>query len=102
MNDQDLQAIYLVIHSIPKGKVATYGQIAAIAGLPGKARMVGKILSRLPQGSAIPWHRVINAAGKVSLPEGSDGYEVQQRRLKQEGIGFNGSRIKLKIYQWVN
>ncbi|MFQ3324130.1 MAG: methylated-DNA-protein-cysteine methyltransferase-like protein [Pseudomonadales bacterium] len=102
MNDQDLQAIYLVINSIPQGKVATYGQIATIASLPGKARMVGNILSRLPQGSTIPWHRVINAAGKISLPEGSGAYEVQQRRLKQEGIEFNGSRIKLKIYQWVN
>lgn len=102
MNDQDLQVIYLVIHSIPKGKVATYGQVAAIAGLPGKARMVGKTLSHLPQGSAIPWHRVINAAGKISLPEESDSYVKQQQRLKQEGIEFNGAKIKLKTYQWKN
>jgi methylated-DNA-protein-cysteine methyltransferase-like protein len=101
MNDQDLQAIYLVIHSIPRGKVATYGQIAAIASLPGKARMVGKILSRLPQGSSIPWHRVINAAGKISLPEGSDAYEEQKSRLEQEDIEFCGVKIKLKTFQWI-
>ena len=71
MNDQDLQAIYLVIHSIPKGKVAAYGQVALAAGLPGNARMVGKILSRLPEGSKIPWHRVVNAAGKISFPTDS-------------------------------
>jgi methylated-DNA-protein-cysteine methyltransferase-like protein len=100
MNDQDLQAIYLVIHSIPRGKVATYGQIATIASLPGKARMVGKILPRLPQGSTIPWHRVINEAVKISLPEGSDSYEDQKRRLEQEGIVFSGVKIKLKIFQW--
>jgi methylated-DNA-protein-cysteine methyltransferase-like protein len=101
MNDQDLQAIYLVINSIPQGKVATYGQIATIASLPGKARMVGKILSRLPQGSTIPWHRVINAEGKISLPEGSGAYEEQKRRLEQEDIVFSEAKIKLTIFQWV-
>jgi methylated-DNA-protein-cysteine methyltransferase-like protein len=100
MNDQDLQAIYLVIHSIPKGKVAAYGQVALAAGLPGNARMVGKILSRLPEGSKIPWHRVVNAAGKISFPTDSRGYEEQRERLEKEGIVFDGQRIKLKTYQW--
>ena len=100
MTESDIQAIYLVLHAIPKGKVATYGQIASVAGLPGKARMIGKLLSQLPEGSKIPWHRVINAAGKISFPEGSDGYAKQKKRLVKEGIVFKGQRINLKDYQW--
>jgi methylated-DNA-protein-cysteine methyltransferase-like protein len=100
MNDQELHAIYLVIHSIPFGKVATYGQVASLASLPGKARMVGKILSRLPPNSTIPWHRVINAAGIISLPDGSEAYRLQKERLLLEGVIFNGTKVNLKNFKW--
>ena len=63
--------------------------------------MVGKILSRLPQGSTIPWHRVINAARRISLTEGSGAYEEQKRCLEQEEIVFSEAKIKLMIFQWV-
>jgi methylated-DNA-protein-cysteine methyltransferase-like protein len=100
MNDQELHAIYLVINSIPYGKVATYGQVATIASLSGKARMVGKILSRLPPGSTIPWHRVVNAAGTISLPAGSESYRLQKERLLLEGVIFKDIKVNLKQFQW--
>jgi methylated-DNA-protein-cysteine methyltransferase-like protein len=100
MNDQELHAIYLVINSIPRGKVATYGQIAALASLPGKARIVGKILSRLPLGSTIPWHRVINAAGTISLTADSEPYRLQKEKLLLEGVIFKGTKVNLKNFKW--
>ncbi len=100
MIEQDKQAIYLAIAAIPKGKVAAYGQIAAIAGLPGKARQVGKLLSQLPKESTIPWFRVINAGGKISFPLNSDAYQLQKQQLLDDGVTFTGERINLKRYQW--
>lgn len=93
-------AILLVISKIPRGRVACYGQIAELAGLPGRARLVGRLLSRLPEGSTVPWHRVINASGRISMPPGSRAYHRQKQRLEQEGIVFAGERIRLKLYQW--
>jgi methylated-DNA-protein-cysteine methyltransferase-like protein len=101
MNSQEMQrAILLVVSRIPAGKVASYGQIAELAGLPGKARLVGRTMSHLPAQSDIPWHRVVNAAGKISLPERSGGFERQKSRLLAEGIELSGSRISLAKYRW--
>src|SRR5262245_154669 len=72
--------IYAVVRRIPKGRVATYGQVAALAGYPGHARQVGYALSALPSGTALPWHRVINARGEISLRHWP-GAEVTQRML---------------------
>ena len=98
-NDREIR-LYTVIEGIPVGKVATYGQIASLAGLPGAARLVGKILSGLPTETSLPWHRVINAAGKISMPEGSDSFNEQKKRLTTENIILTGSQISLKQYLW--
>ncbi|MEH6550451.1 MAG: MGMT family protein [Pseudomonadales bacterium] len=94
------EAVWLVVAAIPAGTVATYGQIARLAQLPGQARWVGRVLSQLPSDSQLPWHRVINASGKISLAEASDAYRLQRQRLEAEGICFHNDRIKLSLYQW--
>ncbi len=92
--------IWQVLASIPQGKVTAYGQIAKLCGYPGYARYVGHTLKQLPHGTSLPWHRVINAKGQISFPVGSDAYQMQRRRLEQEGVVFEGEKIRLKHYQW--
>src|SRR5215203_7264192 len=82
-----LQRIYATVDSIPRGRVATYGQVAREADLPRRARFVGRALRTLPKGSSLPWHRVVNASGKISV-RGASAVE-QRRRLKREGIRFD-------------
>jgi methylated-DNA-protein-cysteine methyltransferase-like protein len=95
------EQVWQVIALIPKGRVATYGQVAELAGLPGGARRVGRVLSQLPRGTRIPWHRVVNASGGISLPESSGGYGRQRTRLEKEGVLFSASgRIALRKYRW--
>lgn len=96
------ERIYAVIQRIPLGRVATYGQIAALAGLPGHARKVGKALSETPDGLELPWQRVINAKGEVS-PRGGLGIEegLQRHLLEEEGVVFDHrGRIDLDHYGW--
>ena len=93
-------AIYQVVRSIPKGKVCTYGQVAALAGLARAARLVGHVLRGLPKGTQLPWHRVINAQGKLSLPEDSPSYAEQRKRLQEEDVCFVGNRVRLKQFGW--
>ena len=95
------QRIYAVVRRIPKGQVATYGQVAALAGLPGHARLVGYAMHGLPSHTKVPWHRVINAKGEVSL-RSTPGSEGEQRyRLECEGISFDvRGRIDLEETQW--
>lgn len=92
------QAVYLIVNSIPAGKVASYGQIAALAGYPNHSRHVGKLMGRLPKGSTIPWYRVVNSQRKISLAPGP-AYERQKRHLVEEGIEFIGERI-VKSQLW--
>lgn len=96
------QRFYAVIRKIPRGRVATYGQIATLAGLDGQARQVGYALAAIGRGSAVPWHRVINAQGRVSMrSSGPGGSIVQQRLLEREGVAFDaGGRVSLARYQW--
>ncbi|SFC15303.1 MGMT family protein [Pseudoalteromonas denitrificans] len=89
-----------VIISIPVGKVATYGQIAKLAGLAGYARYVGYVLKNLPNETGLPWHRVINAQGRLSFKPGSERYKVQYQKLLFEGITLTNGRINLKKHQW--
>ncbi len=89
---------YAVISKIPKGKVATYGQIAALAGLPKHARQVGYALHASPP--SLPWHRVINAKGELSLA-GIPGVGDKQRALlEREGVEFQGAKVPLARFQW--
>jgi len=103
MNENYLK-IWRTIQLIPSGKVACYGQIADLAGLPGRARLVGKCLSYVPKdgvdGKPVPWFRVINAAGKISFPQGSEYFEKQQGYLQDEQVIVTAGRIKLKDFQW--
>lgn len=94
-------AIYTALKSVPAGKVVTYGQLAKMAGLPRAARLVGTVLCQLPEGTDLPWHRVVNAQGKISMPEGSSGYKEQSRRLQSENVTINNGRIPLKSFQWL-
>ncbi|MDN5937035.1 MAG: MGMT family protein [Salinisphaera sp.] len=87
-----------MVRRIPPGRVATYGQVAALAGLPGQARLVGYALHRCPQ--EVPWHRVINARGRSSLPADGTAALTQQRRLAAEGIEFAGGRVDLARFRW--
>jgi methylated-DNA-protein-cysteine methyltransferase-like protein len=90
-----------VVRRIPEGRVATYGQVAALAGYPGHARQVGYALHGLPEGSDVPWQRVINARGEVSLraAPGREGY--QRHLLEEEGILFDtAGRVDLARFRW--
>lgn len=102
-NEKYIQ-LWQTVQLIPYGKVACYGQIADLAGLPGRARMVGKALSCVPEGGwkgeVVPWHRVINSQGKLSFPVGSDSFTRQKSLLQDEQVVVIGGRIKLKTYQW--
>jgi len=93
--------IYAVVRRIPRGQVATYGQIAELAGLPGHARQVGYALHALPSGTAAPWHRVLNASGAVSL-RAVPGAELTQRQLlEREGVAFDlRGRVRLSAVRW--
>ncbi|MBY0280341.1 MGMT family protein [Candidatus Binatia bacterium] len=92
--------IHAVVRRIPRGKVATYGQIAALAGFPRHARQVGYAMRDLPRGSDLPWHRVLNARGEVS-PRAAVGWEdVQRDLLEQEGIELARERVDLTRYGW--
>ena len=95
-------AIYAVVSRIPEGRVATYGQVAGLAGLPGRARLVGYALSALAGRSTIPWHRVVNAEGRISSRScGSDADLEQRLRLEHEGVSFDaGGRIHLERFLW--
>jgi methylated-DNA-protein-cysteine methyltransferase-like protein len=93
--------IYGVVRRIPAGRVATYGQVAAVAGLPGHARQVGYALHALPDGSDVPWQRVINSKGEVS-PRATPGWDGLQRTLlEEEGVEFGDrGRVDLSRYRW--
>ncbi|GAB4241035.1 MAG: O-6-alkylguanine-DNA--cysteine-protein methyltransferase [Elainellaceae cyanobacterium] len=97
------EAIYDVVRQIPEGKVATYGQVAELANLPGQARLVGYALYRVEMDLAdVPWHRVINAKGEVSQSPFRQGSDYLQRSLlEQEGIRFSPEgKISLQLYRW--
>lgn len=94
--------IYAVVRRIPRGRVATYGQIAALAGLPRQPRLVGYALHALPRGTPLPWHRVINAQGRISPRSGEAGSSLTQRLLLEaEGVTFDArGRVSLARFGW--
>jgi methylated-DNA-protein-cysteine methyltransferase-like protein len=102
--DAAAAAIFAVIRRIPKGWVATYGQVAAMAGLPRRARLVGAVLQNLDPASDIPWHRVVNAKGEVSYSLSRNGGDaLQQRLLEQEGVEFDErNRFNLERFRWLD
>ena len=95
------ERIYATVKRIPRRRVATYGQVAACAGIGGQPRQVGYALSALPKSVSIPWHRVINAKGQISQRARRDWEMVQRVLLEQEGIEFDvDGRVSLARFQW--
>jgi methylated-DNA-protein-cysteine methyltransferase-like protein len=95
------QQIYAIVRRIPRGRVATYGQIAALVGLPGHARQVGYALHALPENSTVPWHRVVNARGNVSARAVPGAELVQRRLLEREGVRLNArGQVPLEQVRW--
>lgn len=90
--------VYAAIAAIPRGRVASYGAIALRAGLPGRARLVGTLLGKTPEGMTLPWHRVLRASGRIALAPGSSGYRAQCRLLRAEGIEVRNGRVALSRF----
>ena len=95
-SEESRELVWQIVHAIPAGRVATYGQVAALAGMPQKSRLVGRVLSQLPKGTKLPWHRVINSQGRISNPDPTR----QKEKLEREGVVFINGRASLKIYRW--
>ena len=94
------ERVYAVVRRIPKAKVATYGQVARIVGRC-TARMVGYAMAAVPNGSRVPWQRVINSQGMISARSHGDGDERQRVMLEKEGVEFDAKgRVDLKVFQW--
>ena len=98
--EQAYPRIYAVVRRIPRGRVASYAQVAFEAGLPGRARMVGRALSEAGAAARLPWHRVINAQGRIALPASSPAYVEQMSRLVAEGVIFESGRVRFSRYGW--
>lgn len=93
--------IFQVIAQIPYGRVASYGQIARLAGIPKHSRLVGYVLKHMDVDSTLPWYRVINSQGKISLSKLNDqGQNIQAQLLLAEGILVIGDKVKMKEFQW--
>jgi methylated-DNA-protein-cysteine methyltransferase related protein len=92
---KQLERIWKAVAAIPRGQVASYGEIARRAGMPRRARLVGHALKVAPASLKLPWHRVLNARGAISLPAGSRAYRQQRELLEREGHRFRRGRIDL-------
>ncbi len=93
----DYSAIYHAIAAIPRGRVAGYGQIAARAGLPGRARQVARALAR-NDDLDLPWHRVLRSSGHIAIPAGTRGFREQVRRLRAEGVEVRNGRVSMHAF----
>jgi methylated-DNA-protein-cysteine methyltransferase-like protein len=95
------EKIFAAVRRIPRGRVSTYGAIALVAGLPRQARLVGYALHRLGGSTTVPWHRVINASGRISLGDANGAATTQRLRLLAEGVAVGlGGRVSLARYGW--
>jgi methylated-DNA-protein-cysteine methyltransferase-like protein len=101
MTRSSYDRIYAVVRRIPRGRVATYGQVASLAGLPGRARQVGYAMHALRSTSSIPWHRVVNARGAISRRARGSGELDQRLLLEREGVRFSWrGHIDLASHGW--
>ena len=96
--DRWVKNVWQVVEGIPRGHVLTYGEVARLAGMSRAARRVSQAMRRAPRGRKLPWHRVVNAQGRISLPADSHGYREQKDRLEEEGVVFLDGRIDLERY----
>jgi len=90
--------VFAAIAAIPYGRVASYGTIAARAGLPGRARLVGRLLGEVPEGMLLPWYRVLRSSGHIAMPAGSRGFREQSRLLRSEGVEVINGRVALAVF----
>jgi len=95
-----MHRIWETIRDIPAGSVASYGQIAEIAGIPRGARQVGYALRHLPDGHDVPWHRVLQVSGKIAFKKGSRPYQEQSKRLMMEDVAVIAGRVNMEEYRW--
>lgn len=93
-------ALYSTLAQVPEGKVVSYGQLAELAGLGRAARWVGRTLSQLPEDTKLPWHRVLGAGGRISLPAGRASGDEQRARLRMEGITVLNNRVDIQRHGW--
>ena len=98
--EQRLERIWFTIADIPEGRVASYGQLAEIAGIPRGARQVGYALRHSPRELDLPWHRVLQASGKSAFDGNSRGFREQKKRLAAEGVVMLNGRVDMKTYRW--
>lgn len=94
------ELIWQTVAAIPRGRVATYGQIARLCGYPSHARYVGTTMKDLPRGSQLPWFRVLRSSGELAFPPGSAAYKKQKELLEREKVIFKGYKVALAQYQW--
>ncbi len=94
------EEIWQWVASIPAGRVATYGQLARLAGLPNHARYVGTTLKNLPKGTTLPWFRVLKSNGELAFPAASPAWKKQKKLLEVEGILMQGMKVQLSVYQY--
>ena len=95
-----LARIYETIRDIPAGRVASYGQVAEIAGIPRGARQVGWALRQLPRGHDVPWHRVLTASGKIAFDEDTPAFRKQRNLLRKEAVPVISGRVDMQNYRW--
>lgn len=94
------QRVWQVVLAIPPGKVASYGQVAEMAGLGRQARWIGRALGKLPAGHKVPWYRVIRSNGQIAFPVGSGAYEKQVSLLEREGVAVVNGRVAMSRFRW--
>jgi methylated-DNA-protein-cysteine methyltransferase-like protein len=95
-----MRRIWDTVSDIPSGRVASYGQVADIAGIPRGARQVGYALRQLPDGNGVPWHRVVQASGQIAFARDSDASREQTGRLQAEGVTVVAGRVDMQAYRW--
>lgn len=98
--DQRKQALWQALAAIPEGRVSSYGRLAQLAGLGRGARLAGRWLGQLPEGTSLPWHRVLNSRGQLSLPADSPAGQEQYQRLLAEGVIIRHRRVNMARYGW--
>jgi len=96
-----IAVILATVRRIPPGRVTSYGEVAARAGLKGRARMVGRVLGLAPDDAPVPWFRVLKSDGRIAFPLGSDAFKEQARRLRKEGVKVSrAGRVDLSAFGW--
>lgn len=94
----EYRRIYAVVAGIPPGRVASYGEVAARAGLPRRARLAGRALRLTPEGMQLPWHRIMRADGRIAFPAGSRNFREQCKRLRAEGVDVRNGRVRMAAH----